>query len=785
MRHLGKAAGLAILVLSAGVLSAQSPVLSSIEAPYPALQSRAKINGTWYAAGSVAYGPVGTPLLLTGSNFTSASAVTFSGPRGTTVQATPTPWTSTALVVNVPAGAVTGNVTVSSGAATSNALPFSVTSNVPYSGMCPAMPTDAQFQIVTSSLRDGTIFSAYNVSLEATGGTPPYSWSLASGVLPPGLSFSSGGTISGTPTSVTGGLNLTIAAVDSLGQTTQALFSLTIDPLPPNNGNHTVYRYSVSPGQFDSDGNILGYSDSVMGNWTFSYDTLNRLKHSSATAGDFDGQDGCWSYDSFGNRTQQILSSADFQAGSGGASACQPQGNATVATVLADFNSSNRVTSTNARGVAIAPTYDGAGNVLSDGANSYLYDPEGRICAVKANIPTGGAVYWGYLYDAEGSRVAKGSITSLSCDLSHNGFQLTEQYVSGQSGEQLAVLDGSGAWKRSSVYGAGRLLATYDTGGLHFHVTDPLGTRRVQTSSAGVAELTCENLPFGDDQNCFSVPNSSGAGDSTTLHFTGKERDAESGNDYFGARYYASSIGRFMSPDWSAKVEPVPYATLDNPQSLNLYAYMGNNPLAGVDPDGHCCWDLLKSTAAKAWDWLSEGWKRDQGLVKTTESYEWSPGTLAAMSAAVTQQGLQQAADESINQSLDIIQSAEQNPSITNDVTFTHFTDAEGLLGITGLDPASLSPGQTTTVSELNFGTGSNPYLAGQPGDNFVTDLSPSSSSLSLSQIGVFGDKQSYGISFSGTDAAAQGVLVRGQGKNIYTLPANSTLTGCFSIVCR
>jgi RHS repeat-associated protein len=52
---------------------------------------------------------------------------------------------------------------------------------------------------------------------------------------------------------------------------------------------------------------------------------------------------------------------------------------------------------------------------------------------------------------------------------------------------------------------------------------------------------------------------------------TGKERDQESGNDYFGARYYSSAMGRFLSPDWSAKVKPVPYAKLDNPQSLNLY----------------------------------------------------------------------------------------------------------------------------------------------------------------------------------------------------------------------
>ena len=69
--------------------------------------------------------------------------------------------------------------------------------------------------------------------------------------------------------------------------------------------------------------------------------------------------------------------------------------------------------------------------------------------------------------------------------------------------------------------------------------------------------------------------------------YTGKERDAESGNDYFGARYYSSAMGRWMSPDWSAKVEPVPYAELDDPQTLNLYSYVGNNPLTKSDPDGH------------------------------------------------------------------------------------------------------------------------------------------------------------------------------------------------------
>jgi RHS repeat-associated protein len=62
---------------------------------------------------------------------------------------------------------------------------------------------------------------------------------------------------------------------------------------------------------------------------------------------------------------------------------------------------------------------------------------------------------------------------------------------------------------------------------------------------------------------------------------TGKERDAESGNDYFGARYYASSMGRFLSPDpLLSSGHP------SNPQSWNRYAYVFNNPLRNTDPTG-------------------------------------------------------------------------------------------------------------------------------------------------------------------------------------------------------
>ncbi len=63
--------------------------------------------------------------------------------------------------------------------------------------------------------------------------------------------------------------------------------------------------------------------------------------------------------------------------------------------------------------------------------------------------------------------------------------------------------------------------------------------------------------------------------------FTGKERDSESGLDYFGARYYGAALGRFASPDPANAG-----AHYEDPQSWNAYAYVRNSPLALIDPDG-------------------------------------------------------------------------------------------------------------------------------------------------------------------------------------------------------
>ncbi|MBI3662046.1 MAG: HNH endonuclease [Acidobacteria bacterium] len=88
--------------------------------------------------------------------------------------------------------------------------------------------------------------------------------------------------------------------------------------------------------------------------------------------------------------------------------------------------------------------------------------------------------------------------------------------------------------------------------------------------------------------------------DPNPYKFTGKERDAESGLDFFVARYYSSAYGRFLSPDeFTGGPEdafsssdplppgPLPYADITNLQSLNKYAYTFNNPVRYTDPNGH------------------------------------------------------------------------------------------------------------------------------------------------------------------------------------------------------
>jgi RHS repeat-associated protein len=134
--------------------------------------------------------------------------------------------------------------------------------------------------------------------------------------------------------------------------------------------------------------------------------------------------------------------------------------------------------------------------------------------------------------------------------------------------------------------------------GTEYLIHDHLGSTRLSMNNQGQVVRRYDFLPFGEE----IVAGVGGRGadyepssylyptvpDDVLRKFTSKERDSETGLDFFGARYFSSAEGRFVSADWSAKPEPVPYANLEDPQTLNLFGYVRNNPMAREDADGHC-----------------------------------------------------------------------------------------------------------------------------------------------------------------------------------------------------
>jgi RHS repeat-associated protein len=147
----------------------------------------------------------------------------------------------------------------------------------------------------------------------------------------------------------------------------------------------------------------------------------------------------------------------------------------------------------------------------------------------------------------------------------------------------------------------------YDTANINWLVTDQLGTPRLVFDKTGALATVKRHdyLPFGEElsagQGARATTLGYGAADGVRQKFTQKERDIETGLDYFLARYYSSAQGRFTSPDEfkggpeelytfadDASENPTFYADVTEPQSLNKYQYAYNNPLKYTDPTGHC-----------------------------------------------------------------------------------------------------------------------------------------------------------------------------------------------------
>jgi RHS repeat-associated protein len=294
----------------------------------------------------------------------------------------------------------------------------------------------------------------------------------------------------------------------------------------------------------------------------FTYDPLNRLQVAveNPAAGNVASpvcpdKDSQWcqqfSYDLFGNRTVAQSSFIGTVIG-------QPMGFSLA---------NNRITDS-------GYGYDAAGNLnLSPLAFTYAYDAENRLVVACPNDPTpsncvntasNGRTLYGY--DGDGKRV-------------------TKQAASGTV--TMFVYDAMGGL--AAEYSSAPV--TPAVAGTIYLTTDHLGSTRVVTDSSGrpLPVARHDYRPFGEEIS-FNAGNprqgvqgyAQDAG--VRQEFTGQERDAETGLDYFEARYFSSTQGRFTGPD-----DPLADQWEEDPQSWNLFSYGRNNPLRYIDPTGRAC----------------------------------------------------------------------------------------------------------------------------------------------------------------------------------------------------
>jgi RHS repeat-associated protein len=316
-----------------------------------------------------------------------------------------------------------------------------------------------------------------------------------------------------------------------------------VDPITTHNAGHV---YSIT--------NNLDTTRSQ----NFTYDQLNRITSALTTSTHATSPTHCW------GETYTLDAWANF--------------NSIAATTNSNYTgcSGESGFSTTADGNNHLPifSYDpsGNGNTQSDGTISYTWDAESQLkSATNAGTTTN------YTYDGDGRRVSKS-----------NG----KLYWYGSGGDILAETDASGNATAEYIFFGGKRIAMIPYSGVPavagtpiYYVEDMLGTSRVTTTNTGVVCYDADFYPYGGERPYTNTC-------AQNYKFEGKERDTETGNDDFGARYYSNRFGRWLSADWSAVPAPVPYANLTNPQTLNLYAMVADDPESFADLDGHDGWDV-------------------------------------------------------------------------------------------------------------------------------------------------------------------------------------------------
>jgi RHS repeat-associated protein len=293
----------------------------------------------------------------------------------------------------------------------------------------------------------------------------------------------------------------------------------------------------VDPVSTHNAGHVYGITNNLNSSRSqaFTYDQVNRIVSASTTAttGTY-----CWGY----QYTYDAWGNLNAQAGSSGYSGCSEY------TSSATAGGNNQLTGL---------SYDASGNTLSDGSYSYTWNAESQM-KTAAGVT--------YAYDGDGRRAAKVGSTL---------------HWYGSGGEVLSETDTSGNTQNEYIFFGGKRVALVPaSGSVLYYAEDMLGSSRVMVESSGTLCYDADFTPFGAERDYTSTC-------AQNYKFEGKERDPETQNDDFGARKYTWRFGRWLSSDWSAVPVAVPYANLTNPQTLNLYAMVADDPESFADLNGH------------------------------------------------------------------------------------------------------------------------------------------------------------------------------------------------------
>ena len=216
--------------------------------------------------------------------------------------------------------------------------------------------------------------------------------------------------------------------------------------------------------------------------------------------------------------------------------------------------------------------YDANGNLVADGQRAFVWDEDGRLSAISENNTALGQ----YSYDFQGLRrsATRNGITTLFI-YDNNGNVLAEVDEDGNILREYAYLDG----QRLALFELdavdGNAASSLEEERIFYYINDHLGTAQLLLDEQAVVVWQGNYQPFGEVDVVVNDLEQH-------FRFPGQIFDTESGLHYNWNRYYNPETGRYISPD------PI---GLDG--GLNLYAYVGNDPVNWMDLEGLYSADLI------------------------------------------------------------------------------------------------------------------------------------------------------------------------------------------------